>query len=384
LGLFYQYATSYMGMRENQDEYKLLGLEAHVLDALGPMVMEILSQVADERIKVWMSNLTTHYDEEYDPVLMVGALTKVKALHAKFFDKVLDSIGISSESRTEYIARVALAYVVQRVVEGVVQTIIGKLRPRNLIVAGGLFLNVKLNNLIGHCVPGQLCVMPLSGDQGAAIGVYQKYAKNFHWPDHLYWGYRSHWNNYFVNQLETYDNHTEARDRIIELLKQNKIVNLIRGAMEFGPRALGHTSTLALPTKENVEYINASNKRDTIMPMAPVMTHEQSKQYLHCTDKVVESLKYMVCTRTVRAEMVHNILGGVHMDPHQSYATARVQVTSDHLLCSILDELDTPLINTSFNEHGMPICFTEEDVIRCHEFQRKNDELDRIHTIIVR
>jgi len=44
----------------------------------------------------------------------------------------------------------------------------------------------------------------------------------------------------------------------------------VSGNMEFGPRALCNTSTLSLPYAENVEIINSLNKRNTVMPMAPV------------------------------------------------------------------------------------------------------------------
>ena len=34
MGLMYQYATSFCGMKENEDEYKFLGYESHVGEVL--------------------------------------------------------------------------------------------------------------------------------------------------------------------------------------------------------------------------------------------------------------------------------------------------------------------------------------------------------------
>ena len=47
-------------------------------------------------------------------------------------------------------------------------------------------------------------------------------------------------------------------------VKRDKIVNFVKENMEFGARALGNTTTFALPCLENVEYINHINKRHSL------------------------------------------------------------------------------------------------------------------------
>ena len=49
----------------------------------------------------------------------------------------------------------------------------------NVIVCGGPFYNVKLNNSIFEAIDGLFCAMPLAGDQGAAIGLYDYYMSKF-------------------------------------------------------------------------------------------------------------------------------------------------------------------------------------------------------------
>jgi len=72
-----------------------------------------------------------------------------------------------------------------------------------------------------------------------------------------------------LKNFEHYEDRQKFIDRISELLKEDKIVNIMTDDMEFGPRALGSTTTLAKPTKRNVSYINKLNKRNDVMPMAP-------------------------------------------------------------------------------------------------------------------
>ena len=46
-----------------------------------------------------------------------------------------------------------------------------------MLLAGGLFYNVKLNNSLAKIV-NHICICPLAGDQGAAIGMYEFYNPN--------------------------------------------------------------------------------------------------------------------------------------------------------------------------------------------------------------
>ena len=72
-----------------------------------------------------------------------------------------------------------------------------------------------------------------------------------------------------LKNFEYFEDKQKFIDRISELLKQDKIVNIMTDDLEFGPRALGSTTTMALPTRNNVSYINKLNNRNDVMPMAP-------------------------------------------------------------------------------------------------------------------
>lgn len=82
-------------------------------------------------------------------------------------------------------------------------------------------------------------------------------------------------------------------------------------------------------------------------------------------------------------------MGVAHKDPLEDVWTARPQIVDEgddvhRLLCLLPDQV---LINTSFNYHGEPIVFTEDDACRTHEMQRfraKTLGLQEPTTLLVR
>lgn len=389
LGLMYQYATAFLGLKENQDEYKLLGYEAHVqeylIDEEIEIVHELAEKSAEEHLEIIKSRDTV---DRYDPLLALDALPALRVQYGIHFEKILDKLGVSDQYSQEA-RRAIIAYYVQTRLEYTVKSIVRELGPENLLVVGGLFMNVKLNNELTRSIPGSFCVMPLAGDQGAPIGLYQALEQDFVWPDHLFWGTREFYTmtadriHFFINDPDDYT------PFIIELLRLNKIVNVVKGSMEFGARALGHTTTLALPTEENVQYINSLNGRSTIMPMAPIVTRRESTRLFKDVVRVHKSLEYMICTRDYRV-MDYSLRGAAHITPdyhpdNPTGFTGRPQVVDlDHWLHPILTKMPSEmLINTSFNEHGMPICYSMQDVLRCHQYQLSNDTQQRVYTVII-
>jgi len=389
LGLFFQYATSYLGLKENQDEYKLLGYEAYVIDKERIDTLQRRAKTQAKKMYKVMSSTGT-FLERYDPLIAVDALPALKLKYLKHFDRVLNSIDLTHKDDLET-RRIYLAYYVQQVVEEVMLLVVAFIRPKQLLVAGGLFLNVKLNNKLSTLVD-KLCIMPLAGDQGAALGLYQALNLDLRWPGHLNWGTRTfglldikHQWNYTDPTKYIVRSEREALHIMIPLLKKDYIVNLIRGDMEFGSRALCNTSTLANPTKENVEYINKCNERSTIMPMAPVVRQEDAYLYFENIDKIHLSLRYMVCTLDYRRKPV-DMMGAAHQYPYSDRYSGRPQIIrdSDKLMDELLiNSKNHMLINTSFNEHGKPICYDLSDIKRCHEFQKGLDKQDRVRTIIM-
>ena len=372
LGLLYQYATDFCGMRMHQHEYKMLAYETHITEVLS--TQDILA--LDQRIDFWAEIHSTGNGDIKE--------TSLGNLEAAHFGMKLMLAAHLTRCEMDYnidisdirIARIIISYIVQGCVERIVLKLLRGYQPRNLIVVGGLFYNVKLNSLLCDMVPGKFCAMPLAGDQGAGLGVYQYYFKDLKWPEHLFWGTRD------LRFIPTADgiiksfNHT--LDQLRACLFNDGIVNLVRGSMEFGPRTLCNTSTLALPTSENAELINKMNGRTNEMPFALVVTQEQATELFEDIDKVHKSLEYMIVTRKFKPFKHIGLEGGAHFYPLEKVYTCRPQITSDPLMVALLNEFG-PLINTSFNYHGQPIVYDQKSIewAQCNERKYYN-----INTIV--
>jgi len=371
LGLMYQYATANVGMKMNQDEYKFLGYETQISDRdYERKVLPIVDEQVARFIKLFNGD-----DELYqldDPLYKLEALLETQL----YWDDVLRPLDRD---------KVLVASTVQAILEDCVSYIIQKYSMNNVILCGGVFLNVKANLIAMDNIPGQISVMPLSGDQGAALGLYKKYNPDWNMPKHLFWGDR--YLPYIYDdtlRLICVKTENEMALELHQLLKMDFIVNVVRGKMEFGPRALGHTSTIAQPTLENVEYINRANGRNTIMPMAPMINKYRARYWLKGYNRVINSLEYMVMV--VPYERTDKSMRGAsHVLPlRDTEFTGRPQLIdkTDRVMWPSIDTFSI-LLNTSFNVHGKPIVNDMNDVIEHFEYQKKNDPEERIVTLVL-
>lgn len=364
MGLIYQYATDFCGMKMHQHEYKMLAYETHITELISIENIAII----DNKIAQWVYVFMDEGIEKASKEISLKPLELTKRLTHFLLIAYLSNIKALCNIDTSDIrnVRILVAYFVQRVVEGVMCIIVRGL-PKNLIVVGGLFYNVKLNSLLCDLVPGKFCVMPLAGDQGAGLGVYQHYFKDLKWPGHLFWGVRDlNFDASILGIIQTW----YIREYIAESLRLNKIVNMVRGAMEFGPRALCNTSTLALPTLANAAIINDMNDRTNEMPFALVVTEAQARDLFEDIDKVHKSLEYMIVTRKFKPGKHVGLEGGAHYYPIQDEYTCRPQITYDPMMVDLL-EMFGPLINTSFNYHGQPIVYDQQSIEDAH----KNEQI---------
>lgn len=378
LGLLYQYATAYLGMTMNQDEYKLLGYESTIQDILS---WEDYSILKDE-IKKWSHKFFTEiigYDSDvkFDPMCGLTALPEIRLDYVKRFDRVLKSLGIH---KFDAPARVVIGHFVQSIVESVITKLVDKYKMPEVLLSGGLFYNVKLNNAIAKldCVES-ICIFPLCGDQGAALGVYE-YVNHDLVIEDFYWGHRDDVSGLPALYLDSKtDNVTKI---LFDLINDDKILNIVHGSMEFGPRALCNTSTIARPTKKNIDYINMLNSRSTIMPMAPVITDPYKFFDSKMIQKVWKSLEFMIITLDYVTLPVE-YLGAAHRYPGKTMWSGRPQVLGkSHVLYGLVEKVGM-LINTSLNLHGKPIIFSKGDIEFTFNTHRELDIENRVVNIII-
>ena len=367
MGLLYQFATDYVGWRQNQDEWKLNACSNEVYEDDVPNLEAVAQRIYATYLA--RQNHPRSLGDDDDPITNIGALS-----HAHH--QVVELIG--KEFGPDEVANIA--YVLQRAIQKLVEYWLDRFDICNCTFVGGCFLNVQLNGHLAKILD-ESCFMPLSGDEGAGLGFYMSKNPEWYIQEDLCVGLRdlSDAVGWETDNFRVID--SGLQDLVIELLEEDKIVNVVRGTMEFGPRAYCNTSTIARPTEENRHYINMLNNRNEHMPMCPVMTSPQYNEDLDTSVELVRSIQHMIVTlewdRPVPEEM-----RGVSYDNMDGKSTVRPQVVySDHWIHPVLEHFG-PLINTSFNPHGMPIVYNTRQIAHAHNYQHNFDIDGRMVTIV--
>ena len=368
LGLLYQYAAEAVGMDGMNDVYKFLGYRTHIKHDEIARCDELANKIKSIYLVGWM-NPALHRKTppvKHRDLIDYQKLGYVKEDCMAFFKSVIDD--------DQFMSRVRVGYVVQKVLEDVILRYLSTFKFKTLLVAGGVFYNVRLNDRLRKTYPDiKFCAMPLAGDQGAGIGLAYAHGRFIDNEfKNLFWGVRPTDESYTLNTLPIND---VAVERIADLIASGVIVNVFHGNMEFGPRSLCNTSTLALCRRDLVDAINTANGRTTVMPMAPAMLKEVTP-YLFSKadlDRTIASDKFMITAHNFLPTVGVNEFGGaMHRDVDGSYS-GRPQIISEdtdfmyRLLKVLLKKHDVrAVINTSLNIHGQPIIYSQHDLLKVH------------------
>ncbi|HKU64094.1 MAG TPA: carbamoyltransferase C-terminal domain-containing protein, partial [Rhizomicrobium sp.] len=184
-------------------------------------------------------------------------------------------------------------------------------------------------------------------------------------PDHPYWGPAvdgaqlaelARQDDLPVEELEESALiETTARD-----LFHDKIVGWMDGALELGPRALGHRSILAAPHgSEMRDRLNRDIKhREQFRPFAPVVPAEAAERYFEMPSGGARLARFMSGVFPVRPQWREKLAAVTHVD-----GTARVQTLERGMAPRLYALLEAygrlsgipVLLNTSFNLSGEPI-----------------------------
>jgi carbamoyltransferase len=250
---------------------------------------------------------------------------------------------------------------------------------RNVALAGGVFSNVKLNQMIAELPEIEaIHVFPQMGDGGLAVGA----AYGIGAPDRRREPASPRLEDVYLGPAYTdremrgaldaagliYEHHNEVEKEIARLLAAGKVVARFDGKMEFGPRALGNRSILYAPTDPSInDWLNKRLKRTEFMPFAPAVLAEYAGQCFKTNKTSSHATRFMTMTLDCTEWMKRNCPAVVHVD-----GTARPQMVDQQINSSfyrIIDEFRkiTALpcvINTSFNMHEEPIVCNPADAIR--------------------
>lgn len=274
-----------------------------------------------------------------------------------------------------------IAYTVQRFTEealiSLIRNLSQKYQIKRFCLAGGLFLNCLSNHrIIESCSLDSVRIFPAAGDDGQAIGN-----ALFAWK--MWTGNHTHiqidlpylglsYNDHIIEQAIQQKN-LKAEHMSDEMLSkqiacqiaEGKIVGLLRGRTEIGPRALCHRSILADATNPMMkDILNMKIKhREEFRPFAPVT--KQDAQFT-IFDLQTESPYMLLCAK-VQPNYLKKIPSVTHIDQ-----TARIQAVTaegEPFIYRLLTDFEKikgvpVLLNTSFNVAGEPMVETPESAIQ--------------------
>jgi carbamoyltransferase len=246
----------------------------------------------------------------------------------------------------------------------------------DLSCAGGIFLNVKLNQHVWET--GKVRrqhIFPNAGDSGLAVGaalyVCHDLDQTCPFPvlEHLYFG--NEYTNEEIREIldlrkVVYRWVDDPSRYAAERLAENKIVAWFQGKMESGPRALGNRSILMSANRaENKDEINAKVKfREGFRPFCPSLLWEKKDDYL----EQARDEFFMITSFTCKPEKRDKVPAVVHAD--QTLRPQTVKREFNERYWNLINEFGSLtgeylVMNTSFNLMGEPIMSHPRDAIRC-------------------
>lgn len=390
LGLLYSAFTYYCGFRVNSGEYKLMGLAPYGEPSFVDDIYEHL--------------LDLHPDGSFTLDQRYFAYLAGDRMISRRFEELFG--GPPRRPESDLTPRVCdLAASIQVVTEEVMLRMAGHAAAltgeRRVCLAGGVALNCVANGrLLREGLFEDLWVQPAAGDAGGAVGAaLHAWHEVLDQPRHVdgtrdamagsYLGPAIDSRSVGVWLTEQGHSHVtvapaDRARRIAELLAEGKVVGVVQGRMEFGPRALGHRSILADPRRPEMQSLLnlAVKRRESFRPFAPCVLAERAGEWFDLD----RASPYMLLTTSVAAahrrdpgptpddlrDWAHQVRSDIPAVTHVD-SSARVQtVDADEspLLHAVLVEWErltgcAVLVNTSFNVRGEPIVCSAQDAHRC-------------------
>lgn len=392
LGLLYSAFTYYTGFKVNSGEYKVMGLapygEPKYVDTI---LNELIDLKEDGSFKMNMK----YFD-------FAGGLKMTNDAFNKLFG------GKPREPESKLTQReMDFARSIQDVTEIIMLKMakhIKKITGKNyLCLAGGVALNCVANGkILREGIFEDIWIQPAAGDAGGALGaalfVWYQYLNNKRISDNkndkmcgAYLGteYTNESIKLFLDKhkikyefLET----ESLQNKVADILSQEKILGILNGRMEFGPRALGARSIIGdARSKKMQSVMNLKIKfRESFRPFAPSVMEERISDYF----EIDRPSPYMLLVADVKKERqlrmssdeeklfgidkLNIVRSDIPAVTHIDYS-ARIQSVNKNtnpFYHGIISKFNEKygcgvIVNTSFNVRGEPIVCSPEDAYRC-------------------
>jgi carbamoyltransferase len=356
LGAYYSKMTLLCGFDWRLgEEWKLMGLAA-----FGTPIPELVEALCATVI-VDRGRLRFAPAEQIEQVMLLAAK------HGRSrSDPVLDGANLAASAQDAY----------RQIADQVLAAVLPE-TPAHLVLTGGCALNSSYNGTIARRFnTAGVSVPSAPGDDGNAVG-----AALLAWMEDTGTdGVPTGTHTAFLGSKPSHTALAKARTyaggckvtqcgadtvrQVAALLGAGKIIGVMRGRAEFGPRALGHRSILADPSKPDMkDKINRLVKgREAYRPFAPVVPLEHAQVWFDHA----QAAPFMSFTLPWKPTQGAKVPAVVHED-----GTGRLQtVTAQdnpwmHQLCQEMGATTgVPIVlNTSFNIMGKPIVHSVEDAM---------------------
>jgi carbamoyltransferase len=346
IGIFYEQVTNLVGMRELEDEGKVMAMADYSFPfAFEENKLKDLYKVEGLQIKA-----------KYGPVKQYQVL-----------DRLLWTM-----------PREQFAYMAQQLMERIEKTLvenaIANFGIDTVLFSGGIMSNVKANMQIrGIDSLKKWYIFPHMGDGGIALGAamyadYQLKGTHTYEFENAYLG-----NSYNEDRVlqalkqETNLSYEIDGDRFghgAELIDNDEYIFWFNGRMEYGPRALGDRSILANAGSDTVkDKLNTFVKqREWYQPFAPSILRSDAEELL---EDVKGHDRFMTMAYAIKKDKKEIMKSVVHVD-----LTARPQMVGEEnpdylsLIKAVKGKTGFGVVlNTSFNIHGSPIVAAPEDAL---------------------
>ena len=345
LGIFFEHVTNLLNMRELEDEGKVMALANYaypVPDDENPLLefieingLEVRCKYATLRMYRELRKILWRFPSEQ------FAYMAQRTLEVKIVTLVRNALSLTGHTR--------------------------------VALAGGVFSNIKVNMLIRLLSGVDGCfVFPHMGDGGLALGAalaaqYNLEGMISHPLQDVFWG-----NDYSPDEMRAaigasgleYSEHDNIEEEAAKLIAQGHIIYWFQGRMEYGPRALGHRSILALPNSKHIrDLLNLRLKmRVWYQPFCPTMLEEDAHRYLEDYDG---PNRFMTMGYMVKENRRDELEGVISVD-----GSCRPQIIGDQgsrygKLLSTVKALTGRgvVLNTSFNIHGEPLVCSPQEAL---------------------
>jgi carbamoyltransferase len=406
IGLLYSAFTYYCGFKVNSGEYKLMGLAPYGEPKYAGLIRDKLVHVCDDG----SIRLDMDYFDFADRLTMTGA----------GFERLFGGPARAPESKLTQ-REMDLARSIQDVTEEIVLKMARHAKKttgaKHLCLAGGVALNCVANGKLHEArIFDDLFIQPAAGDAGGAVGaalaVWHRHLgmpresaeKRGTWrlggsplppyEDGMSGAFLgpsysseeiSSWLSSKGYPFRTVDR-TALPGAVADLLAAGKVVGLLQGRMEFGPRALGGRSILGDPRSPAMQSLmNLKIKfRESFRPFAPSVLREDAAAWFEFDADSPYMLLCADVAKNLRREMTdaERALWGIerlnvprssipavtHVDYSARLQTVRKETNPVYhaILAAFRDRTGCAVVvNTSFNVRGEPIVCTPEDAYRC-------------------